>query len=203
MKPGWLYTFFAVLVFCSGCSMHVNVDGEIKRFIRETGAGKSGVPPLSPGEFRAVTRKAYNEGEFLDSFLAWLEYKFQYGEEMSGLEGRLLLPKIKDDPRLELCLQLSLGIIPRDKAGIISRLDEMKKENLNRGHIIDLLKGSELARTGEHEKAKGLLLEALKINPYLVEAYKILEEIYDKTGQKEMGRQCLELARNLRMKYRH
>jgi predicted Zn-dependent protease len=176
------------LLLCCGCFQPKSIDAEIKKFIQEAGAGKSKVQCLSPEDYLALTRKAYDEGNYLDSLLAWLEGKFQYGKEIPGQEERRLLPKIKSDPDLELCLQLSLGIRPHDEKGIITNLDHMKRADPSRGHVLDLLKASELTRQGDYEKAKKLLLGVLKANPYLTKAYRLLGEIYAKTGPEEMKR---------------
>lgn len=173
-----------------------NSDIHLSQAITEVSSNKSKVPRLTAEELKALTLKALEGKNYVEALLIYLEHRLQFGKDMDDEVERLLLPHIKSDPQLELCLILSSGGYPQGTSKIIPALNAINRDNLTRRYIIDLLKAVELTKQGENEQAQELLVKVLDDNPYLALTYLSLGKIFH-SRQEPLAWQCWDLGEKL------
>jgi hypothetical protein len=139
-------------------------------------------------------KKAYKQQKYLDVELGVLEYYLQTEDllvkELSKFE-------FKKNKSLEY-FQYAMNM--KDKKTVensLQALDLIKKQELKKGYMLDVLKANAYMFLGEYNKAKELLLNLLQKNPYLTSIYKNLSDVYFNLQEYTKAWKCLDIAKSV------
>ncbi len=149
-------------------------------------------------------QRAFADGKGLDGFLALSEHGLQTGGKMPGLDAERARAVLgaDDDARL-LMTALQPPADADGAARAIATLKDLNDRSDERSrHMLKIFEANNRTAKGEADKAEGLFVEALTVNPSIVGAWKDLGDLHVRRYDMVGAWICWDIARAIYPEHR-
>ncbi|MCK4643953.1 hypothetical protein KAU32_10025 [bacterium] len=153
---------------------------ELENILQEGLLCEKGENYLDEEDYIEISKKAYNNNDFLNAIIPLMEYFLQEGLNMSE-EGINLFKASQMDERVMILMQgLSTENInsEKDVESALELIESLNRDQIDRVHVIDIFRANLYNSIGKDQMAIKLFSSVLKENPYLTGVYIDLGAIY-------------------------
>jgi hypothetical protein len=168
-------------------------------------AGRAGNGPKTVAQYRELMDDALQKKAGLQAMLLAFEANEQYGEQSLACAGGEVPPchSLKDivaqsqgDPRVgDLIRSLQIERTSPDQA--IALRQQLRRDDVTDGYVIDGFVGNTLSATGHKDQALPLLIGEVRGDPYVAGYYKDLGDLLRQSFEPDLAWLCYDLGRAL------